>query len=183
MKKTLGLLALTLTTLAVAQDATTNAPPRAQQRQPRTPQTSTNRPTPVRPIQVDGVAEEMSLVTFLLRPRTMEQLELTQEQRAAITNDLKKIDVQTAELQKGMAEAIQKQAELIKLDKPDHDDVMKAVDDVWALRGNLAKLQTQRILSVKNHLTSEQQKRALELMQESRPASRARTPQQQQPAE
>jgi len=109
----------------------------------------------------------------------MEQLNLSAEQRNAVTDELKKIDVQIAEIQTALPAAIQKQADLIKVEKPNDKAVMKAVDNVWGLRGKMAKLQTQKILVIKKHLTVEQQKRALELMQESRAARRP--PQTQQP--
>ena len=173
MKKLLGLLILASAALAVAQDA----PPPSQGTPPQPPPPP-QRPTPaLRALQQDaGMGEEMILVTFLQRRGSMQQLELSKEQSDALTAEMKKIDDQIAKIQGSMPEAIQKQAELVKEAKPDNAAVMAAVEKVWNLRMEQAKLQTQKILVIKNGLTVEQQKKALELIQQGRPARQPRQP-------
>ena len=55
-----------------------------------------------------------------------------------------------------------KQLELMKADKIDEAAVMKAIDEVFELRKEMAKEQIRRVIAVKSILTSEQIAKARE---------------------
>ena len=65
-------------------------------------------------------------------------------------------------MHKKVHEATMRQFELMKADKIDEAAVMKAIDEVFELRKEMAKAQVKRVIAVKSVLTPEQIEKARE---------------------
>ncbi len=107
-------------------------------------------------------------VRAVFRPKIAEKIGLSEDTQ----EKLRKIDEDSngkiEGIQAKIRAAMEKQAELLKADDPDENEVMKAIDELFRLRRDLAKVQTRRVLAVKKLLTPEQLKQATEAMREMR---------------
>ena len=103
-------------------------------------------------VQVDPV------VRLVSSPRAAEVLGLSQEQQ----DKLRALNNFGAarESQRKVREATQKQAELLAAEKVDEGAVMKAIDELFELRKEMAKEQTKRAIAIKGILTPEQIEKA-----------------------
>lgn len=112
-----------------------------------------------------GDIEGGMLLRLLDNPRIAEQIKLTDEQRAAIVEAIKDLDAQLEALRPRLDEAIKVQTALLGELKPDETKLMKAVEDAWSLRTEIAKIQTKKLLALRSKLTDEQLTRAREMME------------------
>ena len=103
------------------------------------------------------------IVFAVSRPKIVEKLGLTDDQKAklkAVTDRAK----EGRESMKKVREATMKQFELMKAEKVDEAAVMKAIDEVYELRKQIAKEQVRRVIEIKSILTPEQIAKAREEM-------------------
>ena len=100
------------------------------------------------------------IVRIATNPQMSEKLGLSDEQKEKL-KELKGSG-RNGEMQKKVREATERQAELLKADKIDEAAIMKAVDEVFELRKEMAKEQVKRIIAVKSILTPEQIAKARE---------------------
>lgn len=108
------------------------------------------------------------VVRAVMNPRAAEKLGLSEEQKAKVAA-LRNSDKETVKaLQEKVREGMKRQLDLLKAEKVDEAAVMKAIDDVFEARKEMAKAQTKRMISVKAVLTPEQITKALETMKEMR---------------
>lgn len=119
-----------------------------------------NGPRPPHGGPVPGIAPIERMVT---NPKVSEKLGITPEQREKLDACLKSGREQNAEMQKKVREAMKKQVSLLEAEKIDEAAVMAAIDEVFALRKDIAKAQTRRVIAVRSILTPEQIKQGLEL--------------------
>ena len=121
-----------------------------------------------------GMQEGMQdpAVRAVLNPRIAEKIGLSEDVRL----QAQKIDIDAQlairELQAKTRAAMDKQAELMKAPKPDEAAVMAAIDELFDLRKEMAKIQTRRVLAVKALLTPEQLEQALAEMKSVREGRR-----------
>lgn len=112
-----------------------------------------------------------NLVQMALNPKMREKLAISDEQVAK----LKALPSPKEEL-KGLNEKVREgmtaQMKLLEVEKIDEAAVLKSVDEVWALRKQIAVVQMKRLIAVKTILTPEQIKKIREEMK-SRQARRA----------
>lgn len=101
-------------------------------------------------------------VRAVFRPKVAEKLGLSEETQAKLRDIEEDSNKKINDIQAKIRAAMEKQAELLKADSPDEDAVMKAIDELFRLRRDLAKVQTRRVLAVKKLLTPEQLKQATE---------------------
>ncbi len=103
------------------------------------------------------------IVFAINRPQFAEKLGLSDEQKEklkAVTDREK----EGRESMKKVREATMKQFELMKAEKVDEAAVMKAIDEVFELRKQMAKEQVRRVIEIKSILTPEQIAKAREEM-------------------
>ena len=103
------------------------------------------------------------IVFAVMRPKIVEKLGLSEEQKEklkAVTDRAK----DGRETMKKVREATMKQFDLMKADKVDEAAVMKAIDEVFELRKQMAKEQVRRVIEIKWILTPEQIAKAREEM-------------------
>ena len=103
------------------------------------------------------------IVFAVSRPKIVEKLGLTDDQKAklkAVTDRAK----EGREAMKKVREATMKQFNLMKAEKVDEAAVMKAIDEVFELRKQMAKEQVRRVIEIKAILTPEQIAKAREEM-------------------
>lgn len=112
-----------------------------------------------------GDVEGGMLLRLLDNPRISEQIKLTDEQRTAIVEVIKDFDLQLDALRPLLDEAIKVQTALLRELKPDEEKLMKAVEEAWDLRTEVAKIQTRKLLALRSKLTVEQLDRAREMME------------------
>ncbi len=105
------------------------------------------------------------IVRAVSNPKTAEKLGLTEEQQAKL-KEVNKPNAASRENQKKVREATMKQLELMKAEKIDEAAVMKAIDEVFELRKEMAKEQAKRVIAVKSILTPEQIAKAHEEMKQ-----------------
>ena len=98
-------------------------------------------------------------------PKSAEKLGLSEEQQAKL-KEINKGPAAGRENQKKVREATMKQLELMKAEKIDEAAVMKAIDEVFELRKEMAKEQAKRVIAVKSILTPEQIAKAHEEMKQ-----------------
>ena len=108
------------------------------------------------------------IVRMVSNPKMAEKLAITPEQRAKLDAGLKGEKEQTDEMQKKLREAMKKQVALLEAERIDEAAVMAAIDEVFALRRDMAKAQTRRVIAVKSILTPEQSAKGREAMRELR---------------
>jgi Spy/CpxP family protein refolding chaperone len=103
------------------------------------------------------------IVFAVSRPQVVEKLGLTGEQK----EKLKAVTDRVRDGREGMRkvrEATMKQFDLMKAEKVDEAAVMKAIDEVFELRKQMAKEQVRRVIEIKSILTPEQIAKAREEM-------------------
>ena len=103
------------------------------------------------------------IVFAVSRPKIVEKLGLSDDQKEklkAVTDRAK----EGRESMKKVREATMKQFELMKAEKVDEAAVMKAIDEVFELRKQMAKEQVRRVIEIKLILTPEQIAKAREEM-------------------
>lgn len=101
------------------------------------------------------------IVRMVSNPKAAEKLGLTEEQKAKL-KEINKVSAANREMHKKVHEATMRQFELMKADKIDEAAVMKAIDEVFELRKEMAKAQVKRVIAVKSVLTPEQITKARE---------------------
>ena len=107
-------------------------------------------------IMSGGDIEGGMLLRLLDNPRIAERINLTAEQRTAITEAIRDLDAQLEALRPRLDEAIKVQTALLGELKPDETRLMNAVDEAWSLRTEVAKIQTKKLLALRSKLTDEQ---------------------------
>lgn len=117
------------------------------------------------PGMMGGGAMMDPIVRMVSNPKAAEKLGLSEEQQAKL-KEINKIDEAGRERQKKVREAMTKQLDLMKADKVDEAAVMKAIDEVFELRKEMAKDQAKRVIAVKAILTPEQVAKAREEMKQ-----------------
>ncbi len=103
------------------------------------------------------------IVFAVSRPKIVEKLGLSDDQKEklkAVTDRAK----EGRESMKKVREATMKQFDLMKAEKVDEAAVMKAIDEVFELRKQMAKDQVRRVIEIKLILTPEQIAKAREEM-------------------
>ena len=95
------------------------------------------------------------VVRAVSNPKAAEKYGLSEEQQAKL-KEANKVSEAGRENQKKVREATMRQIELMKADKIDEGAVMKAIDEVFELRKEMAKAQARRVIAVKSILTPEQ---------------------------
>ena len=114
-----------------------------------------------------GDASDFQIRMFtrmITRPQVAQELGLSEELVQEITKAFEDIDVKIAALQEVQAAAQTVQTELLAADPIDEEAVLKALDEVWSKRHDIAKLQMQKMLLVFSKLTPEQAAKAREFM-------------------
>jgi Spy/CpxP family protein refolding chaperone len=104
------------------------------------------------------------IVFAVSRPKIVEKLGLSDDQKEklkAVTDRAK----EGRDSMKKVREATMKQFDLMKAEKVDEAAVMKAIDEVFELRKQMAKDQVRRVIEIKSILTPEQITKAREEMQ------------------
>lgn len=112
-----------------------------------------------------------NLVQMALNPKMREKLAITDEQvekLKALPSPKEELKTLNEKVREGMTE----QMKLLGAEKIDEAAVLKSIDEVWALRKQIAVVQTKRLIAVKSILTPEQIKKIREEMK-SRQAKRA----------
>lgn len=120
---------------------------------------------PHRPQMMGGAMDP--LVRAVMNPKFASKIGLTDEQKAKLA-DLRGGKSENRELQAKVRAGMEKQVELLKAEKIDEAAVMKAIDEVFEARKEMAKAQTRRTIAVRTILTPEQVAKALESMKEMR---------------
>ena len=107
------------------------------------------------------------VVRVALNPKAAEKLGITEEQAAKL-KALEDGKGELNELQEKVRKGMERQAELMKAEKIDEAAVMASLDEVWAVRKEIAKKQTARLISVKSILSDEQIRKAREVLKSTR---------------
>ena len=108
------------------------------------------------------------IVRMVSNPKVAEKLGLSEEQQKKIKEIQKSNRGDAKENQKKLRQAMDKQMKLLMSEKVDESAVMAAIDEVFAIRKDLAKAQTKQVIEVKALLTPEQLKKARESVKEMR---------------
>lgn len=103
------------------------------------------------------------IVFAVMRPRIVEKLGLSDEQKEKLKAVMDRAK-DGRETMKKVREATKRQFDLMKAEKVDEAAVMKAIDEVFELRKQMAKEQVQRVIEIKAILTPEQIAKAREEM-------------------
>ena len=103
------------------------------------------------------------IVHAVSRPQFAEKLGLSDEQKAKLKAVTDRAKGGRDDMRK-VRDATMRQVELMKADKVDEAAVMKAIDEVFELRKQMAKEQVKRVIEVKSILTPEQIAKAREEM-------------------
>lgn len=107
------------------------------------------------------------VVRMALNPKMAEKLGVTEEQAAklkALSDDHETIKGLHEKARKGS----DRQAELLRAEVVDEAAVMAALDETWAARKEVARLQTKRIIAVRSILSADQIAKAHAAMKEMR---------------
>ena len=106
------------------------------------------------------------IARMVSNPRFAEKLNLTEEQKTKL-EELNKTQREKGKINRAkMGEAMKRQMALMTAEKIDESKVMASIDEVFALRCDMAKDQVKRVIAVKNILTPEQIKKANEIKAE-----------------
>jgi periplasmic protein CpxP/Spy len=99
------------------------------------------------------------LLAMLDNDRVKTALGLTDDQSSRLRQIV--VDTQKTNIKTGADMAVRgiELRELLRADNPDHDAVMKKVDQIAALRAEMTKQDVEALLSAKSVLTPEQQKK------------------------
>ena len=103
------------------------------------------------------------IVRAALNPKIAEKVGLTEEQRSkfkALEGDRDAMKALQEKVRRGM----DRQAELLAAEKIDESAVMATMDEVFAARKEVAKLQMKRLIAVKSILSPEQIKATTEAL-------------------
>ena len=107
---------------------------------------------------LDGLAGQSMMLRMLDRPETAARLGIQPEVRDKILASFKTLDNDIAAKRAALLELQRHQAKLMA-ERAAKEAVMEAVDKVWDCRGEIAKLQTAKVLELQSHLTDEQIKK------------------------
>lgn len=110
-----------------------------------------------------GDIEGLLMRSLFQDPRTAEALGLTTEQEKEIKTTLSTSDGESTELRRKMEQAASRQIELLSQDTPDEAAIFKVVDEIGAMRSDIAKLRMKQLLAVLKKLTPEQRAKLREL--------------------
>lgn len=116
---------------------------------------------------MDGMMMD-PIARMVSNPKMVEKLGLSEEQQKKIKEIQKSNRGDAKENQKKLRQAMDKQMKLLMSEKVDESAVMAAIDEVFAIRKDLAKAQTKQVIEVKALLTPEQLKKARESVKEMR---------------
>lgn len=108
------------------------------------------------------------VLRFLTNPRFGQQFGITDEQRTALTASMTTYDEQIDALRPALEAALKAQTDALNQENPDEGQVMVAVDAVWKLRTDIAKIQTRKLMAVQKQLTPEQSTRLRTMMTQMR---------------
>ena len=107
---------------------------------------------------LDGLAGQSMMLRMLERPEAAARLGIQPDVRDKILASFKTIDDDIAAKRAALAELQRHQAKLMA-ERAAKEAVMEAVDKVWKCRGEIAKLQTAKVIELQSHLTDEQIKK------------------------
>ena len=107
---------------------------------------------------LDGLAGQSMMLRMLERPEASARLGIQPEVREKILASFKTIDGDIAAKRVELTALQRAQAKLMA-DRAAKDAIMEAVDKVWTCRGEIAKLQTAKVIELQSHLTDEQIKK------------------------
>lgn len=107
---------------------------------------------------LDGLAGQSMMLRMLERPEAAARLGIQPDLRDKILASFKTIDDGIAAKRAELAELQRHQARLMA-ERAAKEVVLEAVDKVWKCRGEIAKLQTAKVLELQSHLTDEQIKK------------------------
>lgn len=116
---------------------------------------------------MDGMMMD-PIARMVSNPKMVEKLGLSEEQQQKIKEIMKPNRGDAKENQKKLRQAMDKQMKLLMSEKVDESAVMAAIDEVFAIRKDLAKAQTKQVIEAKALLTPEQLKKARESVKEMR---------------
>ena len=116
---------------------------------------------PMRAPMMMGQGAMDPLMRAVMNPAVAEKIGLSEEQKAKLA-ELKGGQKVNQELQTKVRAGMERQVELLKAEKIDEAAVMKAIDEVFEARKEMAKAQTRRTIAVRSILTPEQVSKALE---------------------
>jgi len=108
------------------------------------------------------------LLALLGSDRAKTALGLTDEQAGQLRETLVKAQKSAIRIRADMAVTGIELRELLLADKPDHDTVMKKVEEISKLRGEMMKEHAEALLAAKSVLTPEQQKKIRSFIREHR---------------
>ena len=108
------------------------------------------------------------IARMVSNPKVAEKLNLTEEQKTKLEELIKTQREGMKEKRVKMSEAMKRQMDLMNAEEIDESKVMASIDEVFALRCDMAKDQVKRVIAVKNILTPEQIKKANEIKAEFR---------------
>lgn len=108
------------------------------------------------------------IARMVSNPKVAEKLNLTEEQKTKLEELIKTQREGMKEKRAKMSEAMKRQMDLMNAEEIDESKVMASIDEVFALRCDMAKDQVKRVIAVKNILTPEQIKKANEIKAEFR---------------
>lgn len=106
----------------------------------------------------DEAGPQSMMLRMVEDPEFCEKLGLSPEVREEIGAEFKKIDKAVDAKREALAELQANQAKLI-VDRASEEEVMAAVDKVWSVRAEIAKMQTMKLLKLRSKLTEEQIKK------------------------
>ena len=104
------------------------------------------------------------IVFAVSRPKIVEKLGLSDEQKTKLKAVTDRAKEDRESMNKKVRESAKKQFDLMKAEKVDEAAVMKAIDEVFELRKQMAKDQVRRVIEIKSILTPEQIAKAREEM-------------------
>lgn len=146
--KVIGLLAVLF---VVAVVAVSQHPPQPGQPQPR----------PQPPPGPDPIAQNLFPPEMVMHHR--QALALTEEQKAAIKDEVMKASARFSDLQWQMQDEIETMAGLTKGANVDEQRVLAELDKILAIEREVKRTQLTLSIRIKNKLTSEQQTKLLEI--------------------
>ena len=106
----------------------------------------------------DGLVGQSMMLRMLDRPETAARLGIQPDVRDKILASFKTIDDDIAAKLAELAELQRQQAKLMA-ERAAKETIMEAVEKVWKCRGEIAKLQTAKVIELQSHLTDEQIKK------------------------
>lgn len=132
--------------------------PRGRERRPGRPEGENRRRNMWVGTSLDAPAGQSMMLRMLDHPETAERLGIQPEVRAQILASFQAVDNAIADKRKELL-ALQRHQAKLMAERADRDVIMEAVDKVWDCRGEIAKLQTAKVIELQSHLTDEQIKK------------------------